>query len=98
MLLAFATQTATSAAKALKNTTREAHTEEALIAKVLNYRLYIDLIQKITELITHVTDREPIVKVDDEINEVNNIIKFMNNKKCSQSANHWTVNTVQNNS
>ena len=80
MLLAFTTQTATSATKALKNATKEAHTEEALKPKILNYRLYIDLIQKIMELINCIMDREPIVKVDDEINEINNIIEFMNNK------------------
>ena len=67
--------------KSLKNVTREAHTKEVLIPKSLNYRLYVDLIQKITELIIHATDREPIVKVDDKINEINNVIKFMNNKK-----------------
>ena len=80
-LLAFATQTATSAARALKDVTREAHTEEALIPKVLSYRLYMDLIQKITELITRVTEREPIIKADDEVNEINNVIEFMDGKK-----------------
>ena len=77
-LLAFAIQTATSAAKALKNAIKDVPNEETLKPKTLNYRLYIDLIQRITKLITHVTDREPIVKADNEVNEINNLIKFMN--------------------
>ena len=55
-LLAFTTQTATSATKAIKNATKEAHTEEMLKPKIVNYRLYIDLIQKIIELITRIAE------------------------------------------
>ena len=67
----------------MKNSVREAPHKEALRPKLLNYRLYVDLAQKITELMNCVISREPIVKVDDEINEINNTIKFMNNKKVS---------------
>ena len=80
-LLAFAMQTAMSAARALKNTTKEAHTKEVLKNKLLYYRLYVDMTQKITKLINCVTNREPNVKVDDEVNKINNFIEFMNNKK-----------------
>ena len=47
MLLAFATQSANTASK---NDIREAITEDTLRAKILNYRLYIDLIETIVTL------------------------------------------------
>ena len=49
-LLAFATQSANTASKTLKNDIREAVTEDTLRTKILNYRLYIDLIETIVIL------------------------------------------------
>ena len=49
-LLAFATQSTNTASKTLKNDIREAVTEDTLRAKILNYRLYIDLIETIVTL------------------------------------------------
>ena len=54
MLLAFATQSANTANKTLKNDTKETVTEETIKAKILNYRLYIDLIETIVKLIDRV--------------------------------------------
>ena len=50
MLLAFATQSANIASKTPKSDIREAVTEDTLRAKILNYRLYIDLIETIVTL------------------------------------------------
>ena len=49
-LLAFATQSANIASKTLKSDIREAVTEDTLRAKILNYRLYIELIETIVTL------------------------------------------------
>ena len=49
-LLAFATQSANIASKTLKSDIREAVTEDTLRPKILNYRLYIDLIETIVTL------------------------------------------------
>ena len=53
-LLAFATQSANTANKTLKNDIKETVTEETIKAKILNYRLYIDLIETIVKLIDRV--------------------------------------------
>ena len=82
-LLAFATQSANTANKALKNDIKETVTEETIKAKILNYRLYIDLIETIVKLIDHVIQWDAIIKVDDEITEINALIEFMNNKNAS---------------
>ena len=50
-LLAFATQSTNTASKTLKNDIKEAVTEEAIKTKILNYRLYIDLIETIVTLV-----------------------------------------------
>ena len=50
-LQAFTTQSANTASKTLKNDIREAVTEEAIKTKILNYRLYIDLIETIVTLV-----------------------------------------------
>ena len=50
MLLAFVTQSANLASKTLKNNIKEALTEDTLRPKILNYRLYIDLIETILML------------------------------------------------
>ena len=88
MLLAFATQSTNTAYKTLKSDTKETVTEETIKAKILNYRLYIDLIETIVKLIDHVIQRDTIIKVDDEITKINTLIEFMNNKntspKCKQ--------------
>ena len=95
MLLAFATQSANSAVKTLKNNIKEAPTEETFRPKILNYRLYIDLIRTILTLIECIAEREAIVKVDDEITKINARIEFMNNSnvipKCKQLNNMITV-------
>ena len=87
-LLAFATQSANTASKTLKNDIKEAVTEETIKAKILNYRLYIDLIETIVKLVDCIIQRDAIVKVDDKITEINTLIEFMNNKnvspKCKQ--------------
>ena len=82
-LLAFATQSANTAYKTLKSETKETVTEETIKAKILNYRLYIDLIETIVKLIDRITQRDAIIKVDDEITEINALIEFMNNKNAS---------------
>ena len=86
--LAFATQSANTASKTLKNDIKEAVTEETIKTKILNYRLYIDLIETIVKLVDRVVQRDAIIKVDDEITEINALIEFMNNKnvspKCKQ--------------
>ena len=82
-LLAFATQSANTTSKTLKNDIREAVTEDTLRAKILNYRLYIDLIEIIVTLTERVVERDTIIKVDDEITEINARIEFMNNKNAS---------------
>ena len=95
MLLAFTTQSANSAVKTLKNNIKEAPTEETFRPKILNYRLYIDLIGTILTLIECIAEQEAIVKVDDEITEINARIEFMNNNnvipKCKQLNNTITV-------
>ena len=53
-LLAFATQSANTAYKTLKSDTKETVTEETIKAKILNYRLYIDLIETIMKQIVRV--------------------------------------------
>ena len=53
-LLAFATQSANTASKTLKNDIKEAVTEETIKVKILNYRLYIDLIETIVKLVDRV--------------------------------------------
>ena len=58
-------------------------TEETIKAKILNYRLCIDLIETIMKLIDCVIPRDAIVKVDDEITKINALIEFMNNKNAS---------------
>ena len=87
-LLAFATQSTNTASKTLKNDIKEAVTEETIKTKILNYRLYIDLIETIMKLVDHVIQQDAIVKVDDKITEINTLIEFMNNKnvspKCKQ--------------
>ena len=50
-LQTFTTQSANTASKTLKNDIREAVTEEAIRTKILNYRLYIDLIETIVTLV-----------------------------------------------
>ena len=50
-LLAFAIQSANTASKTLKNDMKEAVTEETIKTKILNYRLYIDLIETIVKLV-----------------------------------------------
>ena len=72
MLLTFATQTAASAAKALKNAVKDAHSEEALKPKILNYRPYVDLIQMIINNICLIEDQGTVIKADDEVNEIKN--------------------------
>ena len=69
-LLAFATQSVNTANKTLKNDIKETVTEETIKAKILNYRLYIDLIETIVKLIDRIIQRDTIVKVDDEITEI----------------------------
>ena len=95
MLLAFATQSTNSAIKTLKNNIKEAPTEDTLRPKILNYRLYIDLIKTILTLTKRVVEREAIIKMDDKITEINARIEFMNNKnvfpKCKQLNNTITV-------
>ena len=87
-LLVFRTQSANTASKTLKNDIKEAVTEETIKTKILNYRLYIDLIETIVKLVNQVAQRDAIIKVDDEITEINALIEFMNNKnvspKCKQ--------------
>ena len=87
-LLAFATQSANTASKSLKNDIKEAVTEETIKAKILNYRLYIDLIETIVKLVDRIIQQDAIIKVDDEITKINALIEFMNNKnvspKCKQ--------------
>ena len=78
MLLAFATQNANSALKAAKNTRKEVSTKETLWPKILNYRLYIGLIDLLLELLDCIADWEAIIKADDEVREINNVIEFMN--------------------
>ena len=73
MLLAFTTQSANTVNKTLKNDIKEMVTEETIKAKILNYRLYIDLIETIVKLI----QRDTIVKVDDEITEINALIELI---------------------
>ena len=94
-LLAFATQSANTASKTLKNDIREAVAEDTLRAKILNYRLYIDLIETIVTLTKRVVEQDTIIKVDDEITEINAQIEFMNNKnaspKCKQLNNTITA-------
>ena len=82
-LLAFATQSTNTANKTLKNDIKETVTKETIKVKILNYRLYIDLIETIVKLIDCVIQRDAIVKVDDEITEINALIEFMNNKNAS---------------
>ena len=53
-LLTFTTQSANTANKTLKNDIKETVTEETIKAKILNYRLYIDLIETIMKLIDRV--------------------------------------------
>ena len=53
-LLAFTTQSTNTANKTLKNDIKEMVTEETIKAKILNYRLYIDLIETIMKLIDRV--------------------------------------------
>ena len=94
-LLAFSTQNANSAIKTLKNTIRDAPTEEMLKPKILNYRLYMDLIQMIITLIKCIAKQEPIVKADDEVTKINTRIEFMNNSyifpRCKQLNNAVTA-------
>ena len=54
-LLAFATQSTNTAYKTLKSENKETITKETIKAKILNYRLYIDLIETIVKLIDRVT-------------------------------------------
>ena len=54
MLLAFATQSTNTASKTLKNDIKETVTEETIKTKILNYRLYIDLIETIMKLVNRV--------------------------------------------
>ena len=72
----------------IKYQIKEAVTEETIKSKIFNYRLYIDLIETIMKLVDCVVQRDAIVKVDDEITEINTLIEFMNNKnvspKCKQ--------------
>ena len=51
MLLALTTQSANTASKTLKNDIKEAVTEETIKTKILNYKLYIDLIETIMKLV-----------------------------------------------
>ena len=94
-LLAFATQNANSAIKTIRNTIRDAPTEEMLRPKILNYRLYVDLIQTIITLIKCLAEQETSVKADDEVTEINTRIEFMNNSyvfpKCKQLNNAVTA-------
>ena len=61
-LLAFTTQSTNTANKTLKNNIKETVTEETSKAKILNYRLCIDLIETIVKLIDHVIQRDAIIK------------------------------------
>ena len=70
-LLAFVTQSANIASKTLKSDIREAVPEDTLRPKILNYRSYIDLIERIVTLTERLVERETIIKVDDEITEIN---------------------------
>ena len=95
MLLAFTTQRVNSAVKILKNITKEAPMEEMLRPKILNYRQHVDLIQTLITLIECITEREPIVKTNDEITEINTRIEFMSNSnvtpRCKQLNNTTTA-------
>ena len=95
MLLAFTTQSTNSAVKILKNNIKEAPTEETFRPKILNYRLYIDLIKTILTLIKRIAEQETIIKVHDEITEINARTEFMNNSnvipRCKQLNNMITV-------
>ena len=96
-LLAFAMQNANANQRVAMKATRDTISHEQLCQKILNYRMYMQLIEMMTEAINKVMERDPIIKADDEIGKINGVFEFLNAKKvmprCKQL--NSTVNAEQ---